>query len=207
MADTFDSVVTDIKGLTARQIAEFAVSENAKIVGDTPKPLTVVRHVDGVQGAPESAVKEGGVIVYDYGRLDQVAEFALDVLRQLSPVRSGQYAQSHVLMINGKVVDTLTDLKPGDRLTISNTQPYTRKIELGRKGFRRHAHVYEKAEKLVNRRFGNIARVIFTFETAPKGAIHTWAASTSLSHKGHASDRSREEWLTRQPTLIIEEYS
>lgn len=205
MADTFDSVVADVKVLTQQQIAETAKAQNAAIVGDMPHPLNVVRHVDGVLGAAESTVKPDGVIVYDYGRLDQVADFALDTVRQLSPVDSGDYVRSHVLMLNGQVVVDFSTWKPGDRITISNPLAYVRKIEIGKKGYRAHAHVYEKAEQIVSRRFGNVARVIFDFERAPDGAIFDWAKKSSMSHREHASTASREQWLTNQPTLVITE--
>lgn len=233
MADTFDSVLADVKLLTRQQIAEVARGENLQILATPPRPLTVVRHVDGVEGAPESAVKDGGVIVYDYGRLDQVADFALDTLRQLSPIDSGDYVRSHVIMLNGTVVgnadnpasQSLSAWKPGDRLTISNTMPYTRKIEIGRGGYRAHAHVYEKAAVIVNRRYGNMAKVLFTFDKAPRGGgadgINAWAwgrvqRNQGLTAEGLAANpraaqlgiRARQnmklsEWLTRQPTLVI----
>lgn len=206
MADSFESVIADVHALAQQQIAETARAKNAEILSDPPPPLTVVRHVDGVLGAPESAVKPDGVIVYDYGRLDQVAEYALDILRELSPVDSGDYVRSHVLMLDGQVVETLEGWKPGDRITISNPLPYVRKIEIGRQGYRAHAHVYEKAAAQVSRRFGNIANVIFAFEAAPPGAIYDWAKKTGLSHRGHASSQTREQWLTNQPTLVITEY-
>lgn len=215
MPATYESVLATVKKMTREQIAQTAIEQNAKVMATDPRPLTMVRHVDGVEGAPETAVKDGGVIVYDYGRLDVVAEFALDTLRQLSPVDSGDYVRSHVIMINGVVVDnadnpnsrSLSSWREGDRITISNLAPYTRKIEAGRQGYRRHGHVYEKAAAMVNRRYGNLAHVTFTFEKAPRGGgswgINAWAAQTGMSHKGHASDRSRLRWLLNQPTLVI----
>jgi hypothetical protein len=208
MADTFESVIASVRALTSQQIAATAIAKNAEIQASPPAPLRTVRHVDGVLGAPESAVKDGGVIVYDYGRLDVVAEFALDVLRQLSPVDSGDYVRSHRILLNGVTVgnpnnpasQSLASWKPGDRITISNPLPYTRKIEIGRKGYRAHAHVYEKAAQIVASRYGNVAKVFFTYDKAPKGEIYAWAW-------GKTSDQSKkhQDWLTRQPTLVIQE--
>lgn len=195
----FDRVTKEVTGLTRLQIAAVAKADNAKILVMPPPPLSVVRHVDGVRDAPEEAVKQGGVIVYDYGRIDQVVEFALTTLRELSPVDSGDYVRSHVLMIDGVVVDDLSTWKPGDEISISNSQPYTRKIEIGHKGYRAHAHVYEKTEQIIARRFGNLAKVYFVYRQAPPGEIHDWAA------KSGARLASRQEWLTRQPTLVIRE--
>lgn len=205
MSDPWDAAINRVVGLTRQQIAETAVREDRKIMSDPPIPITRVRHVDGVLGAPETAVKDGGVIVYDYGRLDLVVEFALDTLRQLSPVDEGDYVRSHVIMINGVVVPDMKGWKAGDRVTISNSMPYTRKIEIGRGRYRARGHVYEKAERIVLRRFGNMANVWFIFDKAPAGDIHSWAKTTTLSHRGHASTNTRQEWLTRQPTLLIKE--
>jgi hypothetical protein len=229
MADTFESVVADIKALTAKEIARTAIAENARIMADPPRPLGMVRHVDGVEGAPETAVREGGVIVYDYNRLDQVADVALDTLRQLSPFDSGDYVRSHVLMLNGNVVASLAGWRRGDRVTISNLMPYTRKIEIGKGGYRRHAHVYEKAASLVARRFGNQARVTFIYDKAPRGGgdagITAWAWNkVKIAQAGMAAglaanpraqqlgmkaapDMRHHEWLMRQPTLLIGELS
>jgi hypothetical protein len=218
---TFDSAVAAVKQLTQAQIAATARRENEKIVAAPPRPLRVVRHVDGVKDAPEEAVKPGGVIVYDYERIDLVALYALDVLRQLSPVDTGDYVRSHVLMLNGVVVGSpdssradlrvadLANWQPGDRITISNLMPYTRKIEIGKQGYRKNGHVYEKAALAVNRRFGNIAQVYFTYEKAPRGGgaagIHSWAWNTrrTKSLSASAQGASNQEWLTRQPTLVI----
>lgn len=203
LSGQFAAVTKNALVLTQQQIAAAAVRANEKVMLTEPVPLAETIHVDGVKGAPETSVKLGGVIVYDYARLDLVAEFALDTLRQLSPVDSGDYVRSHVLMLNGQVVDNLQGWQPGDKISISNTEPYTRKIEIGKKGYRARGHVYEKAERIVSRRFGNMANVWFVYEKAPPGAIHEWAGSTKLHRAGSRAKRS--EWLVSQPTLIIRE--
>jgi hypothetical protein len=202
-----DSVVARVKELARRQIVDTANREHAKIMEAPPEPLDFKTHVDGQAGASFESVKPGGVIVVDYNRLDLVASVALDTLRQLSPFKEGNYVRGHVLMLNGKVVDTLEGWKSGDRITISNTEPYTRKIESGKNGFEAHPHVYEKAERVLQRRFGNIAGVFFEYDKAPPGAMHDWAKTTKLTGKGRPlSSRTRAEWLLRQPTLVIKEY-
>jgi hypothetical protein len=206
---TFEEATKFAIGLTQQQLVAKAKQLNKEIMDAAPHPLAMVRHVDGVRDAPEETVKPDGVIVYDYDRLDQVVEFALETLRQLSPVDSGDYARGHVVMLNGEVVDGLGSWKPGDRITISNPEPYARKIEIGKNGYRANGHVYDKAERLVNRRFGNMATAFLIYDTAPPGAIHEWAGSASgaawaKSQRGGNSAK-HTEWLTRQPTLLIEE--
>lgn len=207
MALSVDAQVDAVKLRVAtevqRRLAETAKAANAKIMATPPRPLSMVRHVDGVAGAPEEAVKPGGVIVYDYGRLDLVASFALDTLRQLSPIESGNYARSHTLLLNGQQVDDVRGWKEGDEIAITNHEPYTRKIEIGKGRYSAHAHVYEKAERIVSRRFGNIARVWFVYRPVPFGNVATWAGTTKLRRAG--SPKLRAVWLTRQPTLVIRE--
>lgn len=213
---TFDDVpaaiVADIKELARKQIAETARVEHAKIMEAHPEPLGFEVHADGQEGASFEAVKPGGVIVVDYNRLDLIAQVALDTLRQLSPVESGDYARGHVIMLNGAVVDDLKGWKPGDVISISNPEPYTRKIEggPGKEKFSSHPHVYEKAQRVLARRFGNIASIYFIFDKAPPGAIHDWAQSARgaawASKKRGGNPNYHTQWLTNQPTLVIREY-
>jgi hypothetical protein len=202
---TFEEATKFVIGLTQQQLVAKAKQLNKEIMGADPRPLAVVRHVDGVQDAPEETVKPDGVIVYDYDRLDQVVEFALETLRQLSPVDSGDYARGHVVMLNGEVVDGLAGWKPGDRVTISNPEPYARKIEIGKNGYRANGHVYDKAAQIVARRFGNMVDTSVEYETAPPGAIHEWAGKTKSGSRRGGNSANHTEWLTRQPTLLIEE--
>lgn len=217
MADTWDSVIADVRKLTQGQIAQTAIAKNAEVMASPPRPVSVVRHVDGVRDAPESAVKADGVIVYDYDRVDQVAVYVLDILRELSPFDSGDYVRSHVIMLNGTPIGSrdstradlrpadLENFKPGDRITISNLMAYTRKIEIGRKGYRAHAHVYEKAASIAAGRYGNIAKILFTYEQAPRGGGDAGIRAWAYRDRDHSA--RHQEWLTRQPTIVIEDYS
>ena len=51
-------------------------------------------------------------------------------------------------------------------LAISNPLPYTRKIELGSMTMRvpGTSHVYEQAVSATNRRYGNVAKALFTWQ-------------------------------------------
>src|SRR5436190_17637277 len=72
-----------------------------------------------------------GPIVYRYRYATEIAEVALTALQRLSPVRSGRYAKSHTIYVNGQPVarapKTLTQ-----EIVISNPVPYARKIEIGK---------------------------------------------------------------------------
>src|SRR6478736_7451856 len=158
VAAQFDSVIADVTGLTQKQIVAEAKRQHAEIMRTDPKPLGFVRHVDGVE-APEESVKVGGVIVYDYNRIDIVTKLALEILRDLSPVKSGLYRDSH------RIVKSTPQ-----EVHIANTVEYSRVIELGARGetklrINKGGHVYERTWRRLQRapEVGNSVKVRFTF--------------------------------------------
>lgn len=180
---TFDQVVVEVNKLTQVQIVSEAKRLHADIMRTPPKPTGFRRHVDGVE-APEEAVKIGGVIVYDYSRLDQVAKVALEILKDFSPVKEGDYRNAHRI-----VLDTPTEVR------ITNTIVYSKVIEIGKRGstvlrINKGGHVYERAARRLNSipDIANTARVRFAFTESA----------------GAASSRSRADIkLAQWPTLII----
>lgn len=146
---------------TQKAHVALAKREHARVMQAAPKPARFVRTVDGVRGAREEAVKVGGVIRYNYDRLDEVVRFAMDTLFDLSPVLSGRYRQSHTLFIGGAAATNLADWDGVSEIVISNPMPYSRKIELGVMTMRvpGSSQVYEQAEQIVRRRYGNAASV------------------------------------------------
>lgn len=96
------------------------------------KPVVVT---DGVPRRDYNQVRPFGK--FEFIRRPQMAEavlWALDALRKKSPVRSGRYVQSHMVLLNGAEITgdlraALFAVKETDRVQIVNTQPYAKKIE------------------------------------------------------------------------------
>lgn len=186
-----DKVVGDIR---AAHIA-LAKREHNKVMRADPRPVTFTRVVDGRQGAPEEAVSAGGIIVYRYPRISEVVAFAMQALFDASPVDSGDYRRAHILFVNGSPVPSLSAWSPGDEVAIGNPLPYVRKIELGLMKMRVSGtdHVYERAARIVQRRYGNVAAIRFTFR--PLTAVVRQAGQ-------RAAAAARE---ARQPVIVIRE--
>lgn len=168
-----------------------AKREHAEVMGTEPRPRRFTRIVDGSIGAPEEQVKPTGVITYLYPRIDEVAQYALEVLFDLSPVRSGTYRKSHALFLNGRQVNDLKHYETGDEVIIANFVPYARKIELGLMTMRVSGsdQVYTRAVKRVRSRFGNVADVKMTY----RGII------SGVAVKGRAGNKAG----LRYPALLI----
>lgn len=180
---SFDSVVIEVANLTQAQIVAEAKRAHAQVMNTPPTPTRFVRHVDGIE-APEEAVKPGGIIVYDYTRLDVIKDLALQTLRELSPVKSGKYRDSHRV-----VMDTPNEVR------ITNTVEYARVIELSARGkttlrIQKGGHVYDKAERIL--------------KAIPEVANSVVVDFTFTDSAGPAADESKAARRAAQwPTLII----
>ncbi len=100
--------------------------------GFDPQPVVIT---DGVPRRDYHAVKSFGKI--EFARRANMADavlWALDQLRQRSPVLTGRYVSSHTVLVNGQEITgdiraALINVAPTDRVQIVNPQPYARKIE------------------------------------------------------------------------------
>lgn len=190
---------------TQRAIVALAKREHAKVLNADPRPGGFTRYVDGRKGAREEAVKPNGVIVYEYERLDLVVQFAMETLFDKSPVLLGDYRRAHTIFLNGSPVPNLAAWKSGDEVAISNYLPYSRKIEMGKMKMRVPGtdHVYRQAEQIVKGRFGNVARIKFTYRAVVSGAHVPYAPAGTAN--AAASRRGGVEQRSRYPTLVITE--
>ncbi|WP_025884876.1 HK97 gp10 family phage protein [Asaia prunellae] len=90
------------------------------------------RLVNDVPDAPETTLRVGGSIVYNFGRIAEAAAYALDQCRARSPVSSGAYRDAWSVLVNDQVwTRDLEDLPFGAEVIIVNPAPYARKIDTG----------------------------------------------------------------------------
>lgn len=97
-------------------------------------PQRYATFVDGRPGAPEETVRTdgGGQILYRFGALAEAAAFALAYLRARSPVDSGAYRNAWLVAVDGrKWLGDLADIPMQAEITITNPEPYARKIDVG----------------------------------------------------------------------------
>ena len=116
------------------------------------------------------AVVLPGPIVYIYRYATEVAEVALTTLQRISPVRSGHYAKSHTIYVDGHPVPRApTDMT--HEVVISNPVAYARKIEIGKtKSGRAFViqvpnRIYERTARALQQRYRNVAKITFTYMT------------------------------------------
>lgn len=185
---------------TKELLVRTAKAEHAAIMRKQPVPQGFTRIVDGRVGAAEESVRADGVIVYQYRRLDEIVQFAMETLFDLSPVLSGEYRRSHVILIDGIAQPDLKSWSQGSEISISNPLPYSRKIEVGKMTMRvpGTSKVYQQAQRIVAGRFGNVVTVRFTYRSMLGNVERQIRAAT-------AKAREQERASLRFPALVIRE--
>ena len=187
------------------RIAEIARGLNAEIMNADPRPSAVTRIVDGVVGALEETVR--AQIVYRYTRLDQPIIFALAFLKQISPVGTGKdhhpglFRDSWFAMVDGERTEDFSRIPAGAVITITNDQPYSRKIDVGGMRLSVPPHLVDQAAQVVSGRYGNSVTAQASYVTLQGGYV-------MKGHGTHARRKLRKDVAAGQPmtypALIIQ---
>ncbi len=153
-------------------LAQFARDEfdaareiNRQAIGRVPPHETFV---DGQRSAALDKVRPDGVIVFEFDLWTSIFGLVDLLLISSSPVKSGRYRRSHILLADGVEVDQDAPFPDASEFVYINTQPYARKIE---KGISKQAPdgVYQGVAAMAAQRFGNIARITFAYRRLASG--------------------------------------
>lgn len=185
----------------AREKVSEAEAHNTAVLG---RPARFETFVDGAKSSNFEGVRPDGQIVAEFELVEEVLLWVGDALFSASPWRTGRFARSHELFIDGVVYESDGPFPTlWDEAFFANTQPYARKLERGLSS-QAPDGIYQVVAQQANSRFGNLAKVSFGYRTPLFGAIHDWATRSKLTGKGRPmSSRTRAEWLRRQPAIII----
>lgn len=156
----------------ARERRAEADAVNVRAFGYLPRAEIFV---DGVRDVPLERVSADGVVVFQFDLLGEMLAWIDFMLLMHSPVKSGRYKRSHLLFMDGVVVDPSDRHLEGRVFTYTNTQPYARKIEgdagTGKPPLSKQAPdgVFQAVAALGQQRFGNIGRFRFTYTSIVGG--------------------------------------
>lgn len=103
--------------------------EQTARAGIAPTLATVV---DGRRGADPASVRPDGMILLEWGYVREVATAALESLRRAGPRESGDWALTLAVLADGVEVDAATIPHAAKLVHIVATQPYSRRLEIGK---------------------------------------------------------------------------
>ncbi len=149
-----------------KELAAFAKRSVSEIITSGRASPRFDRYVNGQRGLPEEAVQLPGPIVYEFSLWEPIITFALEELRKRSPVKSGRFRNSFIVIVNRAIVTNFDRIGPEDEVIITNFQPYIRKAEGGVLSTKRFA-IFDGTKRTLARTFGNEGRnsAAFSFET------------------------------------------
>lgn len=168
----------------AEQISE-ARETNRQILGRIPRTTIAV---DGREGAALESVRPDGMIVAEFDLFNDVLAWIADQLETHSPFRTGRFRKHNTLFADGIETQVGAVLPDAQEFVFINTTPYARKIERGQSS-QAPDGVFQAVATLARRRFGNVARISFSYRTAIEGTFVG----------GRLGDRSDQ----RNPAIIV----
>lgn len=184
---TFDRAISvALKGArdqVQKALVEVVQSELDRVIRED-RPSGYDQVIDGVADKPIPQIEPFGVAVFSFHYGADVVQFALETLRALSPVESGDYRSGHYVFVNGARVEDLSAVTSASQILIANTLPYARRLEMPSKwrygslkgqvrGWSVQPQVpqpadsiYRHAADTVNRRYGNVMKASYTWAEA-----------------------------------------
>lgn len=180
-----------------RQALAEAQAANRAVFGrDTPHET----FVDGRKSEDIDSVKPSGRIIFEFTLLGEVLDWIGEQLVVASPVLTGEYSRSHILLADG--VEIVPGSVPEAReYVFLNVQPYARKIERGLSP-QAPDGVYQAVAAVANRRFGNLARIRFSYRSLL--SEYVGLGKRGSTPKGTAKRSAHNmETASRQPAIVV----
>lgn len=166
----------------ARTEIASARAQNIRVLGPIPRERTFV---DGRLDAPLESVRPDGVIHSEFELIKEVLDYIADQLDAASPVLTGRYQRSHIMLADGLEVLSGEQAPDAEEYIFVNTQPYTRKLERGASS-QAPDGIYQVVAMLARRKFGEVARITFSYRTVTGGAIVSGRAGNRAENRNPA---------------------
>lgn len=180
---------------------------NRAALGKVPPHHTFV---DGQEDPSLSKVHpDRGVIVHRFDLTGDMLEWINAQLIFNSPIgktpKSPQYSKSHAWFADGVEFDDVDSPPSAEVYVVLNTTPYARKIE---RGLSRQAPegVYEGVAALANRRFGNLARIRFSYRSFRMSGLSKTDAVSQLRKtmgRREVSKAVKSDADARRPAIVV----
>ena len=146
----------------SEQLALFARQQLADVQASGQGSEVYDLYVNNRPAASEFDVEMAGSIVYVFSWFEDVIRAALTALIKASPRKSGRFASSFVVLVNGRIVDPATPIGSATEVIITNVQPYVRKIQVGAIQMSVPPNMFERAGRAVRRQFKDRGVVVQT---------------------------------------------
>jgi len=126
-------VLTGAREQCQQTLAKLVEDELDRVLRDD-RPDSYIQAIDGDTSKPIPQIEPFGQAFFRFRYGREVIAFALEALRAVSPVLSGEYRRRHEMFADGTLIADFNQIGDAKTVVITNTLPYARKIEGGRRG-------------------------------------------------------------------------
>lgn len=197
---TPEGQATLLAAFAADAIAEADAQNKAALGRAVPRQT----YVDGSAAQSLSSVRATSIIVAEFELATDVVQYVWDEVQKHSPVSGGTFKASQKIYADGQEVDSpeaAVAANP-DEIVIVSDVPYARKIERGQSS-QAPDGVYQVVAVMAAARYGNSAKIRFSFRAPISGALDAWAQKHSAKEQGAIKQRRQYQKDIRQPAIII----
>lgn len=153
----------------AKELAAFARASLSEAIANGEGSPVYDKYVNGRFGAAEESVVAPGPIVYDFIWWGEILPWVIQFLVERSPDKSGRYKRSWVVLADGAPITSARDIGLNATVWVTNTQPYSRKIDVGFMEMSVQPGLIEDARRRVMATWGNAITARGTMVQLPSG--------------------------------------
>lgn len=187
-------------------LADRAAARVKDLIASGSASPTYRHFVNGVEDAADTSLRIGsGEISYQFSSMVQATLFALNFCRANSPVDSGEYRDSWIILVNTVpfAASNLLLIPRGAEVAITNTKPYHRKIDVGGMRMSVPPQIIERCRQQVIRRYKSliVERKFITFSGAYVLKGHPHASGLRFNKKSKAPN-IRDRFVQIRPRAL-----
>jgi len=192
-----------IAAAQATRILNNALAANKDATGrDSPYR----QFVDGRENAPLDSVNpDHGLIAFQFDLIKPLLAWIGEQLVLHSPWGDPpiHYAQNHIMLADGvEVIPETEDIPAANEYFFINLVPYARKIERGESS-QAPDGVYDVVADMAQRRFGNIAKVGFTYRSLMGPYVPLGGRSGGKKASAALRAANKAEHDSRNPAIYV----
>lgn len=148
--------------IVSRELAQFARQQLREAQQMRAFPGLYLTAVNGRRTEALDDVDAPGPIVFTAEWVVDAAAYCIGFLRARAPMRSGTYRRSIQAYADGQPVD-IERIPLGADVVIGSDLPYSRKVQVGTKGFETSKGIYDQAAAATSAEFRGLVRARATF--------------------------------------------
>jgi hypothetical protein len=180
-----------------KELAKFAKQELKKVIASGEASPIYETFVNDHRG-PVDSVQAPGPVLFVFNNWPAIIQEAMQQLEKFAPRRTGRFARSFIVVVNGRTVQDWQAIPAISEVIITNFQPYVRKVESGALSPTTPAHVFDRAKSALSRKYSRGFSFTMRFMNLGSG-VHPKIPYILKNHLLNAKGKTRKGRMAGDP--------